>query len=122
MKTTAKQFKLFRESFEQWKDYLRLDDWKVYFLHEKLNGCFAAIQADLDCSVATVFMNTELDKEDAIVFIPEDHAKHEALHLLTMEVVKLGGRRCVTEEELERADERLIRRLERIIERLGRIP
>jgi hypothetical protein len=115
MQTTKKDFKRFRDEFNRWVQILGLNDYKIYFDHRRLDDVFANIVIDERGKVATVTMTKELSPVNAEVFFPEEHAKHEAIHLLLNKLFWLGTCRYVRDAELQDEWERLVRVLEKAL-------
>lgn len=115
VKTTKAQFNRFKQSFQMWVEAFGLKDYEVYFAHEPLVGAGATIAIDQNAKAVTVAMSSDIPKVDHEHFSPEDHAKHEALHLLLNRIMWIGGRRCISESELQEEWERLVRVLEKVL-------
>jgi hypothetical protein len=90
-------------------------EWRVEFLHEKLDGLFASITWDLNGKCATFVFNLELDKKDHEQLNIEKTAFHEVVHLLIGPLYTLARRRFVEEDRIEEISEDIVRTLENTI-------
>jgi len=116
MKTSKKDFEMFKKSFLKYQNKLGLGEWKIYFYFEKLMGRWATIGCDHEGMLASVRLTSEIedntyDKD----FNPRISGKHEAIHLLLAELANLANRRYVSEREIYEAEERVVRRLEKVL-------
>ncbi len=118
-KVTAKEFERFKSVFKKYQEEFGLQGYKVYFKLEKLDTCFANITVEQEDMVATVRLANQVEGFDAEVFIPDEHAKHEALHLLVTRLADLARSRFVTKSDVYEAEEELVRRITFIMERCG---
>lgn len=113
MKTTAAQFKLFKEHSEKWRLALGLNDWYVYYSHEKAEGTYARTRWDNGSQIATIILNTTWDVMRPLDSRELDRvALHEMLHVAMADIVAHAESRYITEDGLEQAEHRLIRRME----------
>lgn len=112
MKTTRQDFETFKAEFLRWQALFGLTDFRITFVHEKVDGCFADIHVGEH--VATVRLSSYLpnDKPTLADHDPKKHARHEAIHLLTWKLYRLAGSRHVTVSDLEEEWEALTRRVE----------
>ena len=115
MKTTKAQFSRFKQSFQMWVEAFGLKEYEIYFVHEPLVGAGATINIEEDAKAVTVAMSSDIPKVDHEHFSPEDHAKHEAIHLLLDRIRWLGACRYISESELQEEWERLVRVLEKVL-------
>jgi len=115
MRTTKKQFEIFKKEFKRIQKLLGLTEWKVYFRHTELDGLFASINMDVEGMAATVAMTLRLDEDSKKEFSPKASGKHEALHLLHGKFAEYARRRYVTPDDIYEEQEALVRRLEKVI-------
>lgn len=114
VKTSKKDFELFKKEFLRWQNTFQLNDWKVDFVHEKSDGGErASIARDIYGRRATVFFNRDWDAsiEPLTPQAIKETAKHEAIHLLLSRVILLGKQRFVDENSIYEAEEELIGKL-----------
>ena len=122
MKTTKKDFEIFKKSFLHWVDVFGLKGWRVSFEHGEPRGKFQAL-ASLDRNVtgrtAVVTFPKKISKA-ALVEYPGQHrmARHEAIHLLVSRVSTLHAILTVTEREADEAEEELVYQIEAMIDYL----
>jgi hypothetical protein len=107
MKTTKKQFELFKKTFVYWQKKFGLTDYRIDFFLEDIGSDAARIHSPHQTNTVTVILNNE------IAGIPiKQSAKHEALHLLLNNLVRYSYIRfSVDEEEVGLAEEKLVVRL-----------
>jgi hypothetical protein len=117
MKTTTKQFKEFRESFEFWQKELGCMDYEVTFLHEDIDGAFAGIDTVHDgrSCIVRLSVNIPDDAQNLTSFSAGGCGKHEALHLFLGRLSNLASIRYVTEREINVLDEGMVRVMERLL-------
>jgi hypothetical protein len=114
-RTTAKDYKEFKNSFIKYQNLLGLTGVKVYFIREPLKDCYANIGVDTKTCVATVKYSSVLGDEAAKDKCPSRTGKHEAIHLLTDRLENCAYKRFINEDEIKTAVEDIANRLERII-------
>lgn len=112
MKIPKSDFIRFKKEFLRWQQLLGLTCYRACFEQKDMPGDYARINVDEQGQVALVSLCTE---SDPAYGGPEQHAKHEALHLLTHRLAWLAQRRYVTEDEISREWEALVRRLEKVL-------
>ena len=115
IKTTKSQYDEFKKEFMRWVNRFGLHDWKVFFYHEKLDGCFARIVYDNMNSAASVKFNSEVDETDENFMNPKMSAKHEVIHLLLARLNYLAGARYICQEDIETEEERIVNILTKVI-------
>lgn len=115
-KTTKENFKDFKKACVQYADLLGLKEYKICFLHEKLEESYARIEVNHRGMVAWIALTTEFEKDVLNGWCgPTTHAKHEILHLLVSRLVYLGESRFIAPDEITTEEERVVRRLESVI-------
>ena len=118
MKTSKKHFELFKSEFLYWIDIWKLDEWKIYFIHEQLPDSYACISKNVTAMNVRVSFCTKWFDEgvrsltaDAI----KETAKHEAIHLLLGRLSAYGSSRIVSSDELTESEEALVRKLQKLL-------
>jgi len=118
MKTTNKDFQLFKSECEKWLKRFELGGWKVYFTHQAHSqDTFATCYSNTLGRNATIYFTDEWDDEIRKL-TPEavkETAKHEMIHLLLARLSDNGRARYVVIDEIDEAEEELVRKLENII-------
>ena len=117
-KTNKEHFNLFKSECQKWIDKLKLDNWKIYFAHEEMEGVYARIFPDIKTNVATIKMNTEwsMFAIDNLEESIKNAAKHEVIHLLLARLSEYGHKKDYTHDNMFEAEEELVRKLEKIIQ------
>ena len=116
MKTTQKQFEIFKAEFLKWQKELGLQGYIVYFVHKKLKNVYARIQVDEPGRVVTLFYNSRLEKHEIESDPgPKSTAKHEALHLLSWRVDWLGSERFIGCNDIRDEIEKIVVVLEKLL-------
>jgi len=112
MKTTARDFAIFKKEFLHWQKALGLTEWRICFKVGAFDTDYARIRADGPGRIATVEMTSIIDRNDDH-WDPRVSARHEALELLLMGLNHVAERRgSVTFDQILEADHAIIRRLE----------
>jgi hypothetical protein len=116
MKTTQKQFQLFKQECEKWIDKLELHNWSVHYQHCPLRHS-AQTTSDYLGMVATIGLNTEWDNGVRQLNDEEiaKSAKHEIIHLLLAKLDILASSRFISSNELDHAEHEIVRKLEHIL-------
>lgn len=117
MKTTKKQFNLFKSECLRWADKFGLDGWRLDFYLEKLKGAQASVTRSYEGCVAEVRLDTEIKIDDDGNYdqVVKESAKHEMIHALLGNLSALASSRYVQGDEIYKAEEELVRKLEKII-------
>jgi hypothetical protein len=115
MKTTAKQFKEFKDTFTKYQKLLGLTGTMVHFRHEMLDDVHADICVNSEACVAVVRYNKDLPDENATECFPSRTAKHEVIHLLTDRLENCAYKRFTSKDEIKTAVEDIANRLEDLI-------
>lgn len=117
MKTTKTHFKIFKKECQKWIDAWGIRDWQVYYETTDIKGIFGQFKSDYKNRVATIVLCKDWD--DALTPLTNEEirriAKHETIHLLFAEMSTIGSARCVTADELDEAEHKVVRRLEKIL-------
>jgi len=113
MKTTEKDFELFKKECEYWIDFFGLTEWEVDILHQNhpKGGKGEAWNwnkpGDQYCQIGLC-----KDIEHEIYCSFEEIAFHEVCHLLLAKLYWVGSCRYAQLEELGTAEHEVVRRLE----------
>jgi len=105
----------FQQYFKEYQRQFGLDEYKVYFKHERLDGCFANLTVSQCDSIATVRLNSKLPPKDIPHRGIRQSAKHEALHLLLFRLEDRALDRYIREGELYEIIEGLVFKLENLV-------
>jgi len=112
IKVSADEFATFQRIFNRVAGNLGLTEWQVDFEHKKLDdGDIASISTSYTGMYAHVTLSTEVIYPFDIARI----AKHEVVHLLLAGLDDVGSARWATEEDMDRENEKLARRLEKVL-------
>jgi len=113
MKTTKRQFQLFKSEAQKWLNKFGLTDWHVEFEHAKINpDCNAEVYTpSLPSMKVLLTLNLEPDREDYPDEEIKETALHEVLHVLFMRFSCLAKWRYSTELELDEAEHAIVFRL-----------
>ncbi len=104
--------KEFQKSFLQWCDQFGIKEYRYLFLTRTFtDDVRASLDVDQSTKVACVTLDSRVVNEDEI----EEFAKHEAIHLLVNKLFDVALKRYVTEDEICKEEETLVRILERLI-------
>jgi hypothetical protein len=118
-KTTQREFLAFQRSFREWQHRFGLTDWRVVFKCEDLEDSFARMVANLEGHIATILLADRVDEYSMDEWDPVRHGRHEAIHLLTYRLYRIGGMRHIMEEELNEEWESLTRGIEAVLDQGG---
>lgn len=118
MKTTKKQFELFKKYCLQYQRELNLLDWDLAYEHSKIkSGAYAQAGRSLEDMNGTITFTTDWDDE-VDKLNPQnikETAKHEMLHLLLGQLSLLAQSRYITYREIEIAEHSVINKLVKLI-------
>lgn len=117
MKTTRKQFELFKSECQKWIKRFELSGWRFDYLLEDIGKHQADVNRFYENCVVTVRFNTAITRSDGRSFdsVIKNTAKHEMIHILIGNLATLAYSRYATESEITKAEEELNRKLEKII-------
>ena len=115
MKTTKKDFALFKKWFRHYQNKFQINDYRVDFMHEKVHG-YAQISTRQLTKVARVSLDTNWGEYKITDEKIKSTALHECLHLLTSRIVWIAGHRFIGEDEIYEESERLAVKLTNIFE------
>ena len=117
MKTTARQFKVYREACQKWIDIFGLKTWRVVFRHIALPIEVAA-QCTWYTDSGACYLdfnretNAECDFSDKEI---KRYAFHEVMHLVFGRVNTLAECRYTSQDEIDQEFHALIRLFENVI-------
>ena len=120
MRTTKKDFQIFKDSFLYWQKELGLMDYEIFFEHIYLKPVdfevYARIYVTTMGRAVTVQLNLKIDKDSKKHWTgPAASGKHEAIHLLLNRLRWLGESRYLESSDLQEEEESLVRRLEKVL-------
>jgi len=109
-------FEVFKDEFTYWQARFGLTGYKVYFKYEPIENAWADIDVIHVDRVVTVRLDSEVTDEGRLQRDVKSSAKHEAIHLLLMELQHLTGERYIREDEIYAAVESIVFKLEGLIQ------
>ncbi len=116
MKTTNKDFELFKQYAAEYISKLGLVEWSVHLYHGELDGVYALTNMNSSGMVATITLSKYWDdlreKSEAQI---QRLALHEVLHLVMNPLLSEAKERYTTPYQLEGIEHSIIRRLENTI-------
>ena len=118
MKTTKKQFEIFKKNVEDYITQFELYDWAICVIHAEVEGI---AQTNLDLKNKHAVVAFALDMPDWMEPSIKDSdyldtvAKHEVSHILIGRLSCIAGTRCTTEEEITEATEELANKLTNLL-------
>lgn len=119
MKTSKADFNIFKKECKRLIDEWELNNWDMRYVHAKIDDAYAEIVRDGENFDAAIILNTEVEGKIPRNITQKDYfkklAKHECIHLLLGNLTHCGESRWCTEEEMNRVEEELVRKLIRII-------
>ena len=110
MKAKKDEFAKFCKYFRDYQHQFGLNEYKVGFKFEPIDGSFADITIDQAEMVAIVRLNSDLPDGDV-----RKSAKHEALHLLVSRLERRARERYTNAAEIYEATEELVRRIDSLL-------
>ena len=118
MKTTKKDFEVFKRECEYWVKKLQLDDMEIHYWHENPTN----ERADASTSIDTVgrradirFSVDNFDPNEFSLKYIKDVARHEMLHILLDGLNDVAHSRFILRDQITQATEVIIRKLEKIL-------
>jgi hypothetical protein len=118
LKTTKKQFEIFKEECEKWIDYFGLKNWQVEYEHVEIERGRA--QACFNCVGGVAVLSLDIDWDESSDFVNDKNVRksafHEVCELLFGRINDMVGQRWgLIEEDVEEEIHRLIRTLENVV-------
>lgn len=115
-KTSKAHFERFKAAFIEWQHKLGLTHYRASYVHKYHPENYAEITVQQLGKCATVLLTTELTGVSAdSKLTPEEHAKHEAIHLLLSRLTWLGQARYIERDDLAEEEEAIVCRLEKVL-------
>ncbi len=116
IETTLEHFEAFQQAARAWQQRLGLHEWRLYFEHDCAEGFYSRIHYKCGSRVATIEFARQWDllrplTEKEITLL----ARHEVCHLLTADLQTVAKERYLNEQQIDDAEEILVRRLEHVI-------
>lgn len=117
MKTTKKQFELFKRECRYWVERFKLDNYRIYFSWDADERTYAQCSVNLKGQNCTFWFTKNWNNEIRPLNNEEikEVAKHEVIHALLGRLTENSFSRFVTEIELAEAEEELVRKLQNLI-------
>lgn len=116
LKTTKRDFEFFKAAALEWQQRLGLTDWNLYFVHEKVDECYAQTRWELPATLATITLSLNWDslrpKTDEELKVL---ALHEVLHVLFAPYCSAAEDRYLGPSQLHGVEHAIIRRLEKVL-------
>jgi len=119
MKTSKKDFEIFKKEFMRWVEIFGLKGHHLNFRLEPLrtNNSDSFRYAEIDICEEGKWANVTLNinQNGSNKTRVKQHAKHEAIHLLIHKIGWIGKCRYLNDGEIDNEDERLVRILEKVL-------
>lgn len=119
MKTTKKQYEMFKKECQKWIDKWELNNWEVVYEWKDLGKSTARMIRDVVNHQATLAFTKNYDSDFDKQMSENDYikrcAKHEVIHLLLGRLAEYGLARFLGEDEMVEAEEELVRKLLKIL-------
>lgn len=120
MKTTKKDFELFKSECQKWIDRFGLTEWTVHFKFNSLSDRYirARTNYDINAGSAAITLNRDSENDPTKVYYGTslaDTAKHEVLHLLFAKLSSKATSRYLNDGELEEAEHAILMRLMKVL-------
>lgn len=112
---TKREFERFKRAFGVWKLRMGFPEYELGFEHKDTEDAIAYVDINVSGCTAIVSLNNKIGYRDDVDGWLEDTAKHEAIHVLLGRLVHIAKSRFVSEEEIDRENERITRILEGLI-------
>ena len=115
VKTTKKDFKLFKEEVRKWLIPFVLRDWEIYFLHKTVEGAVAGMGHVEDAKTATFFLSEDWECHEITPYEIKKAAFHEVMELFLVPLKDLVEKRYIIESEIPPATHGIIHVLENLL-------
>jgi len=118
IKTTKKDFKLFKEECQKWIEILGLKDWEVHFRHDmefEEDRPRASIAADIEGRVAVIYLSEQWQEYPTTAYNIKKSAFHEVCELMMMPLNINARDRYVTESQLKESSHCVVMTLENVL-------
>lgn len=114
-KLNKEEIENFKKEFLYYLEKFGLSHYTVYYEPRVSNTELAQVRYNVkDCNCTLYYSDNKLDDDEIVVF-KNGTAKHEAIHILTGELMCLAIMRYATEDQIEKAEETLVNKLEKLI-------
>ncbi len=107
---TAEHLGVFRRAIQRYVKYYGLLNWHVEVYSGESTEALAWVRPAVEAHRADVYLATTWDEEPTEKRLL-DKARHEVLHIVVADLSHAGGKRYVSESELNEAEEQLVLRL-----------
>ncbi len=115
MKTSKKDYELFKKECRKWRDILGLMNWEICWVHDKIDETSRAeIVADPTSRIAVITLNTEWSTDIVTDNLIKRTAFHEIMELLLAQL-GLFGNYYISEGLVEEEIHKIIRTLENVL-------
>lgn len=116
VETSAEHFEAFQRAAKAWQERLELHEWRIYFNHGCPEDFYSQVHYRTGSRIATIGFARKWDAlrpltEEEIVLL----ARHEVCHLLTADLQAVAKERYASEQQIDDAEEILVRRIEHTI-------
>lgn len=120
LKTTKKQFEIFKKECEYWVKEFGMLGWRFYFSHESLTDCYACCfwPDKSEYRNFTITFNKDLNERDKDIFTTNFIKKvafHEVMEAFLFRISYIGECRYIQPEEINEERHHLIRTLEKVV-------
>lgn len=116
MKTTKKDFELFKSTCKKWVERFGLKGWEICYQHVKLrDDRTAECSYDMIGRTASLALSTEIDDDTYGHRSVCRDAFHEVGELLLVRIRVLARRRYATEDDIDEEVHGIIRTLENVL-------
>ncbi len=117
MKTTKKDFELFKKYSQEYAEILGLSDWAIFYEHAKTrDSAYAETLWDVESHTARIILGTSWDniryKTDIEI---KRLALHETIHVLISPLTMEAMSRYTTGERIATEEHRIVRMLEKLV-------
>ena len=120
MKTTKKQFEIFKKECKKWREFFGLSNWNICYLLGDMDGYAAGTVCDFDQHQAHITLSDYYDFSWS--WKPSDlkqYAFHEICHVVLERIDYIACARFVQQSEIDEEIHSLIRMLENVIFKRG---
>ena len=99
MKTTAKDFKLFKQECQKWIEYFGLINWRISYFGEQLDVDYAVCSWDIEGRCASITFSKYISEDVEFPNIKKC-AFHEVCELFLADLQSLANTRYTTSIEI----------------------
>lgn len=116
IKTTKKDFKLFKKECRKWIKKFGLTEWLISFKHEKLkDDREAECRSHYTAKWVYLGLSSELQDYDKSRKYIKDCALEEVIHLMLASMSELSRQRFTRESELNKAEHEIVMRIMHVL-------